>query len=135
GGQRNRALAVAWRDEDALLHAYETVRERYKADTLDFDVEGAALADAAANARRARVVKRLQDRGASDGGRPSVWLTLPVTPAGLAPEAIAVVRTMLAADVDLAGVNVMALDFGDPEVSDMFAAVRSAAEATHEQLG
>lgn len=134
GGQRNRELAVACRDEDALLDAYETVRARYRADTLDFDVEGVALADVAANARRARVVKRLQDRGASDGGRPAVWLTLPVTPAGLQPDAIAVVRTMLAAGVDLAGVNVMALDFGDPEVSDMFAAVRSAAAATHEQL-
>ena len=62
----------------------------------------------------------------------AVWLTLPVTPEGLNADALAVVRTMLAAKVDLAGVNVMAMDFGVPSAAqDMRGAVTSSLTATH----
>lgn len=135
GGQANRELAVACDDARALERAYRETIERYDADTVDFDVEGGALADAVANVRRAGVVKAIQDDVRAGGGRLAVWLTLPVTPQGLAPDAIAVVESMLDARVDLAGVNVMAMDFGVPEAAgDMRAAILDAVAATRSQL-
>ena len=59
----------------------------------------------------------MQDEIRADGGRLAVWLTLPVTPDGLNPDALAVVRTMIDAKVDVAGVNVMAMDFGVPSAA------------------
>lgn len=135
GGQANTELAVACDRTDALERAYRAVIDRYAADTIDFDVEGPALADAVANVRRAEAVKAIQDDVRASRGRLAVWLTLPVTPAGLNPDALAVVRAMLDARVDLAGVNVMAMDFGDPAAAkDMRAAVLSSVDATRRQL-
>lgn len=135
GGQANRELAVACTRPRELEQAYRAVVERYDADTVDFDVEGAALGDAAANLRRARAVKAIQDDVRADGGRLAVWLTLPVTPDGLTAEGIAAVRTTLAAGVDLAGVNVMAMDFGVPEAArDMRGAILDAVAATRGQI-
>ena len=136
GGQANTELAIACDDAGKLGSAYKSVVERYTADTIDFDIEGEALHDTAANARRATAVKALQDEIRADGGRLAVWLTLPVTPDGLNPDALAVVRTMIDAKVDVAGVNVMAMDFGVPSAGkDMLGAVESSLTSTHAQLG
>lgn len=135
GGQANTELAVACERPDALEAAYRTVIDRYGADTVDFDVEGDALDDGAANRRRAAAVKAIQDDVRAGRGRLAVWLTLPVTPEGLTSEALAVVEAMLEAEVDLAGVNVMAMDFGDPSAAkDMRAAILSSVTATRGQL-
>jgi chitinase len=135
GGQANSELAVACDRPDALESAYRAVIDRYAADTVDFDVEGAALADVAANARRARAVKAIQDDVRAGRGHLAVWLTLPVTPEGLNPDALAVVRSMLDARVDLAGVNIMSMDFGVASAGkDMRAAILSSANATRKQL-
>lgn len=135
GGQANRELAVACERPRALQDAYRAVIDRYAADTVDFDVEGAALADHAANLRRAKAVAAIQDDVRADRRHLAVWLTLPVTPEGLNPEAVAVVQSMLDAGVDLAGVNVMAMDFGVASAaSDMRAAILSSLDATRSQL-
>ncbi len=134
-GQANDELAVACTDADELKQAYAETIDRYDADTVDFDVEGGALRDAAANGRRAAAVKALQDQTRADGGKLAVWLTLPVTPDGLQDDALAVVRSMLDARVDLAGVNIMAMDFGWKSASnDMRDAILSAVKATRGQL-
>ena len=57
--------------------------DRYDARTVDFDIEGAALADVAANTRRALAIAQLARAAADDGHPLRVWLTLPVSPAGL----------------------------------------------------
>ena len=41
-----------------------------------------------------------------------MWLTLPVAPEGMLADAVAVVDAMLAAGVDLGGVNLMTMDYG-----------------------
>jgi chitinase len=136
GGQANTELAIACGDAGKLKSAYRSVVERYTADTIDFDIEGEALHDIAANARRAKAVKALQDDIRAGDGHLAVWLTLPVTPDGLNPDALAVVRTMIDAKVDVAGVNVMAMDFGVPSAGkDMLGAVESSLTSTHAQLG
>ncbi len=135
GGQANSELAVACSDPAKLQTAYQSVVSRYASDTVDFDVEGAALDDTAANARRATAIKAVQDSVRAKGGSLAVWLTLPVTPDGMNPDALAVIRTMLNAKVDLAGVNVMAMDFGVPSAAkDMRAAILDSATSSARQL-
>jgi len=132
GGQANSELAVACDSLDQLESAYRSVVDRYAANTIDFDVEGAALDDTAANLRRAEAVRALQ----SDEQRHlAVWLTLPVTPQGMNDDALAVVRTTLDSGVELAGVNVMAMDYGKAYSGDgMRGAILSSVNAAHGQL-
>ena len=112
GGQANSELAVGCTNGTSLAAAYQTVVQRYRLTTIDLDIEGAALANAAANARRAAAIAAVQREVAASHGHLGVWLTLPVAPDGLTADGAAVVRTMLAAHVALAGVNVLAMDFG-----------------------
>ena len=133
GGQRNTELAVACQDPNALANAYETVINRYQADVVDFDVEGAAVSDPASLDRRAQAVAEAQKSAKVDGRTLVVWLTVPVARDGLDADAQLAVKDMLAAGVDLGGVNLMTMDFGatgQPEAN----AVVSALDAGHNQL-
>ena len=135
GGVANSELAVACRNQSALTDAYRSVVERYQASMIDLDIEGAALDDPAANMRRATAIRALQKEAPSD--RPlQVWLTLPVTPDGLLSNGVGRVDEMLRAGVDLAGVNLMTMDFGGskPNGMSMGEATRSALRATYPQL-
>ena len=134
GGQLAKELAGACTGVDALVRAYTAVITKYDVDILDFDVEGAGLEDQSAATRRAAAVARLQaDRPAGDPLK--VWLTLPVSVDGLTPEGETSVTTMLEAGVDLAGVNIMVMNFGPLAPGQtMLVAAKSAAEATHQTL-
>ena len=135
GGASNTELAVACDSTDQLVSAYRAVIDRYTASTVDFDIEGTALDDAAANVRRARALKVIQDDARAHGRNLAVWLTLPVTPRGLNANALAAVHALLAAKVELAGVNVMAMDFGEPAAArSMQRAVIASVTATRAQL-
>jgi chitinase len=136
GGQANNELAVACTDGHSLAAAYESVVERYALKAIDFDVEGAALEDAAASARRAKAVRVIQDHATKAGRQLDVWLTVPVDQGGLPDTAQALVATMLDAGVDLAGVNGMTMDFGSskPVSVGMGDAVISAARSLHDQV-
>jgi chitinase len=135
GGAVNSELAVACTEQSALTEAYRSVVERYEASMIDLDIEGGALDDAAANERRATAIRALQEEAPPD--RPLlVWLTLPVTPDGLLPNGLGAVDVMLDTGVELAGVNLMTMDFGGSKPSDMSMgeAARSAVRAAHAQL-
>jgi chitinase len=135
GGVANSELAVVCRNQASLTDAYRSVVDRYQASTIDLDIEGAALDDAAANMRRATAIRALQKEAPSD--RPlQVWLTLPVTPKGLLSNGVGRVEEMLREGVDLAGVNLMTMDFGASKPDDMSMgdAARSALRAAHAQL-
>jgi chitinase len=135
GGAANDELATRCTTDEALSDAYRAVIDHYELTTIDFDIEGASLHDADANARRARVTKRLQDTARADHGSLAVWLTLPVSPSGLGDDATAAIDAMLAARVDLAGVNLMTMDYGASRGGkSMIAATTAALDATHVQL-
>lgn len=136
GGQANEELATACTDPAQLRDAYASVVERYNLTTIDLDLEGAALGDTAAMARRARAIAAVQAGRLAVGKPLSVWLTLPVAPTGLTAEGRGAVTAMLAAKVDVAGVNVMTMDYGasKPAGTTMLAASIDAASATHDQL-
>ena len=60
GGRDNNELAVACTDTARLTQAYLAPIQRYGVKAVDFDLEGAALGNTAANARRAAAVAAIQ---------------------------------------------------------------------------
>ncbi|MBN9130330.1 MULTISPECIES: chitinase [Paenarthrobacter] len=137
GGLSNKELATACRDAARLKAAYAQVVDRYELTSIDLDIEGAALSDVDALTRQAKVISELQKERRENAQDLSVWLTLPVAPTGLTAEGTSAVKQMLSAGVDLAGVNVMTMDYGASRVAGqtMLQASIAAAEATHSQLG
>ena len=137
GGALNSELALGCTDADQLLQAYASVVDRYAIDTIDFDIENQALRDADASKRRAIAIARLQENYRGKDKHLAVWLTLPVAPQGLTREGTDSVAQMLAAGVDLAGVNLMTMDYGASREpgQTMLAASQQALIETHRQLG
>lgn len=137
GGALNSEVALGCTDSDKLFAAYESVIERYTIDTIDLDIENQALKDIEASKRRADVIARLQEHYRSKDKNLAVWLTLPVAPHGLTPEGTDIVAQMLSSGVDLAGVNLMTMDYGASreEGQMMLEASERALIETHRQLG
>lgn len=136
GGQANQELALPCVDPARLLAAYRSVVNRYGVSTIDLDLEGAALTDQASQVRRARAIAALQQERRRAGTALAVWVTLPVDPDGLTPDGTNAVARLLAAHVDLAGVNAMTMDYGGslPAGTSMLAGSEQALTATHHQL-
>jgi chitinase len=136
GGAANQELATACTDPTALESAYQAVVDRYSLSTIDLDIEGDNLTDPAVGQRRADAIAALQQKQRAAGKDLAVWLTLPVTPTGLATEGTDAVAQMLKAGVDVAGVNVMTMDYGSslPAGESMGQAAIDALNATHGQL-
>ena len=136
GGQANSEMAVGCTNPTQLVNAYMAPIQRYHATTVDFDIEGATLADTAADARRAAAVATIQRQLAAKHTPLRVWVTLPVSKAGLTAQGTAAVRAMLSAHVKLAGVNAMAMDFGPGEgaAQNMIGTVESSLTATRNQV-
>jgi len=136
GGRDNTELAVGCTDAAKLADAYRAPLERYHSSTIDLDLEGAALDDVGANTRRAAAIAAIQKQFSAHRTPLRVWLTLPVSRGGLSAAGIAAVRSMLAAHVELAGVNAMAMDFGSDEHAPgaMLRAVEASLNATQAQV-
>ncbi|MEJ3403424.1 carbohydrate-binding protein [Rathayibacter sp. YIM 133350] len=137
GGQRNDELAVRCTDEQKLQAAYASVLDRYKVGTIDLDLEGDGLADLDAGKRRASAIAALQ-KSRHDAGDPlAVWVTLPVAPTGMTQQGTDAIAALLAAKVDLAGVNLMTMDYGSSigAHDDLATVAGTALTAAHRQLG
>ena len=137
GGRINDELALKCTDETKLRSAYQAVIDRYNLDTIDLDLENAGLTDQAAAARRATVIAALQAARRHDGKNLAVWVTLPVAPQGLTVDGTNAVEQLLSHGVDLAGVNVMTMDYGESREKGqtMLAASEDALQQTVRQLG
>ncbi|MBE1514160.1 chitinase [Nesterenkonia halotolerans] len=136
GGAINDELATVCDSPEELADAYRQVIERYDLDTIDLDIEGPALTDSKSNALRAEAVASLQAERRAEGKPLAVWLTLPVIPSGLTAEGRDVVSGMLDSGTDLAGVNLMTMNYGEARESrTMFDASAAAMRSTHRQLG
>jgi hypothetical protein len=109
GGEDGSELAQTCTSVPQLEAAYQQVISGYDVNKIDFDIEGAAVDNTAANARRDQALAALQ---AQDPGL-QVSLTLPVLPSGLPSDEDAVLTGAVQAGVKISAVNVMAMDFGD----------------------
>ena len=109
GGEDGEELAETCTSVSSLEAAYQDVISAYGVNKIDFDIEGAAVDNTAANALRDQALVALQkeDQGLQ------VSFTLPVLPSGLTSDGLAVVTGAVQAGVDISAVNVMAMDYGD----------------------
>lgn len=137
GGLLNDELAVNCKDTEALYTAYSDVIDKYKVHTLDFDLEGKALLDTESISRRSEVLARLQSTRRSGSSNLAIWITLPVTPQGLTEAATNAIAEMLRAGVDITGINIMTMNYGESKNknSTMESASKEALFETHRQLG
>ena len=113
GGAAGTPLAAAIPDVGELTQAYQAVVDQYDLTWIDFDVEGSWVADEVSIDRRSQAIRNLQDQAAVDGRPLEVWFTLPVLPSGLTNDGLYVVESALSYGVDIGGVNIMAMDYGD----------------------
>lgn len=113
GGAANQELAQTITSVSALQAAYQSVVDAYHLTHIDFDIEGAAVADHASIDRRSQAIAALQQADAAAGKPVQVWLTLPVLPTGLDNNGLYVLQSAVRYGVKVAGVDVMAMDYGE----------------------
>ncbi|MGA5558387.1 cellulose binding domain-containing protein [Streptomyces lavendulocolor] len=130
GGAAGRELALNCATAGDLATAYGKVVDQYKLTKVDFDVEGAALPDTAANTRRAQAIAQLQK---SHPGL-DVSFTLPVMPEGLTQPGVDLLADARKNGVRIGAVNIMAMDYGPAYSGDMGEYAVQAATATQAQL-
>ena len=112
GGAAGQELAQVITDVTLLKNAYRSVIDAYGLRRIDFDIEGAAVAQPASIDRRWQAVAALQKDLTAAGRSLDVWVTLPVLPQGLTADGVAVLASAVKLGVNLAGVNVMTMDYG-----------------------
>jgi hypothetical protein len=108
GGANGTELAQACPDASSLASAYGKVISTYGLSQVDFDIEGAALGDVAANTRRAQAIAQLQKQR-----NLNVSFSLPALPSGLTQEGVNLLQNAKANGVRVDSVNIMAMDYGD----------------------
>ncbi|MFE4450993.1 cellulose binding domain-containing protein [Streptomyces sp. NPDC056796] len=130
GGAAGAELALHCSSAAELATAYGKVIDTYGLTKVDFDVEGGALPDAAANSRRAQAITQLQT---SHPGL-DVSFTLPVMPEGLTQPGVDLIADAKRNGVTIGAVNIMAMDYGASYGGDMGDYAAQAATATQAQV-
>lgn len=117
GGANGIELAQSCKTVSTLQAQYQAVIDLYGPTRIDFDIEGAAQADPASIDLRNKAVAGLQSAARAAGRQLMVQFTLPVLPTGLTADGAAVLQNALQNGVDLAVLNLMAMDNGGPGVA------------------
>ena len=113
GGANGHELAEVITDRVLLKAAYRQVIDAYGLKRIDFDIEGAAVANKKLNEYRSGVLAELQSDLKKEGRPLEIWFTLPVLPTGLTPDGVYVVQSATYAGLALGGVNIMTMDYGE----------------------
>eukprot|EP00887_Chlorella_sp_A99_P002551 scaffold6.g2551.t1 len=133
GGANGQELAQAIGDVDTLTAAYQSVIDLYKLAWIDFDVEGAAVAERASVDRRNAALVRI--RAANPGL--VISYTLPVLPSGLTADGVGLLNSSRDHGFVPDVINLMTMDFGDSAAPSpdgkMGAYAIAAAQATRAQ--
>ncbi len=130
GGAAGSELATTCTTAEALAAAYGKVVDTYGLTKVDFDVEGGALPDTAANTRRSQAIAGLQRKHPDL----DVSFTLPVMPEGLTQAGVDLLADAEKNGVKIGNVNIMAMDYGPAYSGDMGTYAEQAATATQAQV-
>jgi hypothetical protein len=130
GGASGSELATTCSSADALATAYGKAVDQFKLTKVDFDVEGGALPNTAANTRRAQAIAKLQAQHPDL----DVSFTLPVMPEGLTQDGVNLLSDAKSNGVKTGTVNIMAMDYGPSYNGDMGTYAEQAATATQAQV-
>ena len=133
GGELGTDLAQRCADERQLAAAYRQVVTTLSPAVLDFDVEGAALADSTAIHRRSAALRLLQ-ADADAAGRPvRVMFTLPAHTEGLTDPALSLLADAHRTGVTADAVNAMTMNYGQAP-ADPAGTALTVASAVHDAL-
>ncbi|MGW2646598.1 glycoside hydrolase family 18 protein [Streptomyces sp. NPDC001393] len=130
GGASGSELATTCSSADALAAAYGKAVDAFKLTKVDFDVEGGALPNTAANTLRAKAIAKLQAQHPDL----DVSFTLPVMPEGLTQDGVNLLSDAKSNGVKISTVNIMAMDYGASYNGDMGDYAQQAATATQAQV-
>ncbi|WP_406169487.1 cellulose binding domain-containing protein [Streptomyces sp. NBC_00996] len=130
GGASGSELATTCSSADALAAAYGKAVDAYKLTKVDFDIEGGALPNTAANTNRAKAIAKLQQQHPGL----DVSFTLPVMPEGLTQDGVNLLSNAKSNGVKINTVNIMAMDYGPAYSGDMGTYAEQAATATQAQV-
>ncbi|WP_327137017.1 cellulose binding domain-containing protein [Streptomyces sp. NBC_01340] len=130
GGASGSELATTCASADALAAAYGKAVDAYDLTKVDFDIEGGALPNTAANTNRAKAIAKLQRQHPNL----DVSLTLPVMPEGLTQDGVNLLSDAKSNGVKISAVNIMAMDYGPAYSGDMGTYAEQAATATQAQV-
>jgi chitinase len=130
GGAGGSELALGITSVSTLQSVYQGIINKYGVTALDFDIEGSALDNTSANDRRNQALAGLQS------ANPGLFIsyTLPVDPTGLPSNAIALLNNAKSHGVNVACVNIMAMDYGSSTSPSMGQKAIDATNATSSQL-
>lgn len=138
GGANGTELAQAITNLTQLENAYNSVINTYGVTRIDFDIEGAAVANQASIDLRSQALAAIQQQAAAAGRSLQIWFTLPTLPSGLTSDGLYVLQSALKYGVHISGVNVMAMDYGDSAApnpqGNMGTYAIDAATSLHSQL-
>jgi chitinase len=133
GGASGTEIGISCSSVSALQAEYKRVVDGLNLTRLDFDIEGSALDNTAANDRRNAALAALQQQYAAAGKKLEVDYTLPVNPTGLLSNSLSLLNNAKSHGLNVNLVNIMTMDYGSP--MNMGNAAISAAQALHTQLG
>jgi hypothetical protein len=108
GGADGKELAINTPDVEKLEEKYQSVIDNYKLNWMDFDIEGKALSNTAANRRRDEALERLERKNPGL----KISFTLPVNPSGMEEESLVMLRDAKARGLKIESVDVMTMDYG-----------------------
>ena len=108
GGAAGQEAALTATSAASLQAEYQSVINRYHVTSLDFDIEGAAVADQRSITLRDQALVGL--RAANPGL--TISYTLPVLPTGLAANGLNVLASAKRDGLTIDVVNIMAMDYG-----------------------
>ncbi|MFE2074523.1 carbohydrate binding domain-containing protein [Streptomyces misionensis] len=130
GGASGLPLAWTCTTQSSIDAGYQALIDDYGVTQLDFDVEGAAVADTAAAARQMQAMKDL--KATNPDLRFSV--TLPVLTNGLTNDGVNILKAAKNAGVRIDVVNIMAMDYYAGTGTEMGQGALDAARSTLAQM-
>ncbi|MEW2550090.1 chitinase [Streptomyces sp. NPDC047002] len=129
GGAAGYPLGWTCTDQNAIKAGYQKIIDSYGVKSLDFDIEGGAVADQTSATRNWTVMKELK---AANPGL-TVSATLPVLPSGLTQDGVNILKSAKTAGLKLDVVNAMTMDYYQGN-QDMGQAAIKAGQATLAQM-
>ncbi|GAA1979499.1 carbohydrate binding domain-containing protein [Kitasatospora viridis] len=130
GGASGEPLAWTCTTQSSIDAGYQALINDYGVTQLDFDVEGAAVADTASVARQMQAMKDLK---ATNPGL-QFSMTLPVLANGLTGDGVNILTAAKNAGIKIDVVNIMTMDYYTGTGTEMGQGSVSAAQATLAQM-
>jgi Glycosyl hydrolases family 18/Carbohydrate binding domain len=130
GGEAGIELAQSCTTVSSLEAQYQSIIDYYHVSHIDFDIEGAAVADSASIDLRNKALAALQ---AANPGL-TISYTLPVLPTGLVSSGISLLQNAIANGVNVNIVNIMTMDYGSSFSTNMGQDAVDAGNSLYSQL-